>query len=133
MFKLLIQRPTTAHMQFMRYFIVGGTSALVDLIIFTVLIKHFAMPYLLAAFFGYMVGLVWNHLISVYWVFESKHSRSKEILMVFLIALGGLFWTEVILYVLVEFAFVDEVIAKMVSQAIVLFWNFGMRKFYVFH
>jgi len=133
MFKILIQRPTTAHMQFMRYFLVGGTSAVVDLAIFTYLVHYWDMQYLLAAFFGYMVGLAWNHIISIYWVFESKHSRWKEVMMVFLIALGGLLWTELILYVLVEFAHVDAVFAKIVSQGLVLFWNFGMRKFYVFH
>lgn len=132
MFKLLIQRPSTAHMQFMRYFLVGGTSAVVDLLIFTLLIHYWDMQYLLAAFFGYMVGLAWNHIISIYWVFESKHSRWKEILMVFCIALGGLLWTEIILYGFVEFLAVPEVIAKMISQVLVLFWNFGMRKFYVF-
>lgn len=132
MFKLLIQRPKTAHMQFMRYFLVGGTSALVDLIVFTALIRMFDVQYLVAAFFGYMVGLAWNHMISIYWVFESKHSRGKEIFMVFLIACGGLFWTEIILYGLVEYAAFDEIVAKMISQVIVLVWNFGMRKFYVF-
>jgi len=120
-------------MQFMRYFLVGGTSAVVDLAIFTYLVHYWDMQYLLAAFFGYMVGLAWNHIISIYWVFESKHSRWKEVMMVFLIALGGLLWTELILYVLVEFAHVDAVFAKIVSQGLVLFWNFGMRKFYVFH
>ena len=120
-------------MQFLRYFFVGGTSAMVDLVIFTILVKSFDMNYLLAAFLSYMVGLAWNHILCVYWVFTSKYARGKELFMVFLIALGGILWTELILYLLIEFADTDAIIAKMASQIIVLFWNFGMRKFYVFH
>lgn len=119
-------------MQFFRYFFVGGTAALVDLFVYTVLITYFDVHYLLAAFFGYMLGLVWNHLLCVYWVFESKHDRSKEVTMVFLIALGGLLWTWVILYALVDFFGVDPVVAKIISQILVLIWNFGMRKVFVF-
>lgn len=126
-------KPTTAHMQFLRYFFVGASSAVVDLIVFTALVKYADMHYFTAAFIGYMLGLTWNHILCVYWVFESRHSRSKELMMVFLIALGGLFWTEVILYGLIEWTGLDAVLSKMISQIVVLFWNFGMRKFYVFH
>ncbi|MBM3231190.1 GtrA family protein [Candidatus Peregrinibacteria bacterium] len=130
---LLIERPKTAHMQFMRYFFVGGTAAVVDLLVYTVLLKYAGFHYASAAFVGYMLGLAWNHLLCIYWVFESKHHRSKEVMMVFLIALGGLLWTWGILYALISLFGVDEVIAKMISQIIVLLWNFGMRKVYVFH
>ena len=128
----LIERPKTARMQFFRYFFVGGTAALVDLLTYTILLTHFGLHYLVAAFFGYMLGLTWNHLLCVYWVFESKHDRSKEVTMVFFIALGGLLWTWLILYALVGMFGTDPVIAKIISQILVLIWNFGMRKAFVF-
>lgn len=120
-------------MQFLRYFFVGGTAAVVDLLVFTVLVKNFNVHYILAAFVAYMVGLAWNHVLCVIWVFESKHHRTKEILMVFGIAVGGLLLTWLILWLLIDLAGIDAVISKMVSQILVLFWNFTMRKFYVFH
>ncbi len=120
-------------MQFLRYFFVGGTAAVVDLLMYTVLLKYGGFHYMLAAFCAYMTGLAWNHFLCVLWVFESKHNRAKEFLMVFFIALGGLLWTWFILYVLIDLANLDPVIAKMISQILVLFWNFTMRKFYVFH
>ena len=131
--KLLIEKTKTAHMQFLRYFFVGGSSAVVDLLVFTVLVKHMEFHYILAAFVGYMMGLAWNHFLCIAWVFESKHNRTKELAMVFVIAVGGLLWTWLILYLLIDVASMDEVIAKMISQILVLFWNFSMRKFYVFH
>lgn len=129
----MIQKTQTAHMQFLRYFFVGGTAAIVDLLTFTVLVKYLGWHYIPVAFLAYMVGLSWNHLLCVFWVFESKHHRMAELLMVFAIAVGGLLWTWLILYLLIDLVGLDEVISKMLSQIIVLFWNFGMRKVYVFH
>ena len=131
--KLFLEKSKATHMQFLRYFFVGGSAAVVDLLAFSVLVKYLNMHYVPAAFLAYMCGLAWNHFLCVVWIFESKHHRSKELLMVFLIAVGGLLWTWLILYLLIDIAGVDEIIAKMVSQILVLIWNFTMRKFYVFH
>lgn len=130
---LVFGRADSSHIQFFRYFFVGGTAAVVDLVVYTVLLKLLGVPYLVAAFIGYMIGLAWNHYLCVLWVFESKHRRSKEVTMVVLIAIGGLLWTELILYGLVEWEGSDEIVAKIISQILVLLWNFGMRKMYVFH
>ena len=130
--KFLIEKTKTTHMQFLRYFFVGGSSAVVDLFLFTVCVKYAGMHYVPAAFVGYMGGLAWNHILCIFWVFESKHNRAKELLMVFAIAIGGLLWTWLLLYVLIDLIGMDAVLAKMVSQILVLFWNFTMRKFYVF-
>ena len=127
-------RTSSPHIQFFRYFFVGGSSAVVDLAVFTVLVTAFDLHYAVAAFVGYMMGLAWNHLLSVLWVFQaSKHSRSKEIMIVVGIAIGGLLWTWLLLYVMIDLMGIHEVAAKMISQVIVLAWNFGMRKVYVFH
>lgn len=130
---LVFGRAASGHIQFFRYFFVGGTAAVVDLVVYAALLKLLGVPYLIAAFIGYMIGLAWNHLLCVLWVFESKHSRSKEVTMVVLIAFGGLLWTELILYGLVDGVGSDEIVAKIISQVVVLVWNFGMRKVYVFH
>ena len=120
------------HMQFLRYFFVGGSAAVVDLLIFTILVRYVDLHYILAAFIAYMCGLIWNHVLCVVWIFESKHQRMRELLTVFGIALGGLLWTWLILYIAITLLGIDSVISKMISQILVLFWNFSMRKFYVF-
>lgn len=130
---LLFWKTSAAPLQFLRYFFVGGSSAVVDLFAFTVLVKYADLHYIPSAFIGYMAGLAWNHMLCVLWVFDSKHSRTKELLMVFAIAIGGLLWTWAILSILIEVAGIDEVYAKMISQILVLFWNFSMRKLFVFH
>ena len=131
--KFLLDKSATVHMQFLRYFFVGGSAAVVDLLIFTTLIEYSGFHYILAAFVAYMGGLAWNHFLCIIWVFESKHQRIREILTIIAIAIGGLLWTWFILYIVIELLGIDPIISKMISQILVLFWNFTMRKFYVFH
>ena len=85
----VLGRARSVHIQFLRYFFVGGSAAVVDLLVFTVGITYFDLHYAVAAFLAYMFGLSWNYIISIIWVFESKHHRAKEMLMVFLISIGA--------------------------------------------
>jgi putative flippase GtrA len=131
--KHFLRKSADIHMQFLRYFFVGGSAAVVDLIIFTALLQYAEIHYVAAAFLAYFFGLSWNHFLCIIWVFESKHQRMRELLTIFAIAIGGLLWTWLILYIAIDFFGLDPIISKMISQMLVLFWNFTMRKFYVFH
>ena len=124
---------TSARIQFLRYIFVGGPSAVVNLVAYAFFIEVMHMHYLLAAFLGYTLGFLWNYLTSIVWVFKSRHSRTKEIAMVIVITVGGLFWTEVILYFFVEFIHLHHFVSMFITLWIVLIWNFWMRKRYVFH
>jgi putative flippase GtrA len=129
---LFFGKAQSIHIQFMRYFCVGGSAAIVDIFFFTLFFHIWGFHYAIAAFVGYMLGLSWNYIISLIWVFESKHHRAKEMILVFCIAMGGLLWTLLILFLLIDIAHMDGILAKIISQILVLFWNFSMRKFYVF-
>lgn len=121
------------HVQLIRYACAGGSSALIDLLFFAVAVEYFHVHYLLAAFFTYVFGFTWMHILSVVWIFESRHDRKSELVMVLVITLLGLVWTEFILYMTVEWFFIDVIIAKIFAQLAVFIWNFGMRKLFVFH
>jgi len=129
----IIGRTRAVHVQFTRYIFVGGSAAVIDVLVFAVLVKYAGMHYAIAAFLAYMLGLLWNYILSLLWIFESKHRRLLEFTMVFLIALGGLLWTEFFLWIFVGLIGFEPVISKLIVLWIVLLWNFGMRKVYVFH
>ena len=131
---LLCGQSNNGYVQFFRYFFVGGSSAVVDLTIYGLLLYYFGSSlYLFFAFVSYMIGLTWNHFLCLLWVFERKHNKSKEFTMVFLIAMGGLFWTELLLWIGVAFLHGPPFLTKAIVLCIVLIWNFGMRKLLVFH
>ncbi len=131
--RLVVQKTRNPHIQFLRYLFVGGSSAVVDLGTYSILTTMFEMNIYLAALIGYTLGFAFNHFLSVIWIFESKHSRRKEVTIAYTIALGGLLWTELLLYVFVDMFGIGRIIGKVMTQVIVLAWNFGMRKKFVFH
>ena len=126
-------RTNAAHIQFFRYFFVGGSATVVDFIAYSIALYFFGTYYLIANVISFIFGLAWNHTLSILWVFESKHNRLKEITMVTIISLLGLLWVTILLYIFVEYGGLNEIIAKAFTTIVVLFWNFGMRKFLVFH
>jgi len=131
---LVLGQSKNGYIQFFRYFFVGASSAVVDLTVYGSFLYFFGEgKYLLFAFFAYMVGLAWNHTLCLLWVFKSKHSKRKEIAMIIFIAMGGLFWTELFLWIGVTFFGGDPFFTKAIVLFIVLIWNFGMRKLFVFH
>ncbi|MFA7681750.1 MAG: GtrA family protein [Candidatus Peribacteraceae bacterium] len=130
--RFFIGRTQALHIQFLRYFFVGGSATVVDIFVFTLCVQSLQMHYLLAALMGYMVGLVWNHILSILWVFESKRHKLIEFFLVFVVALGGLLWTELLMYLSVDALGISPFVAKLIVVWLVLLWNFGMRRYYVF-
>ena len=133
MLNFFFGRTRTVHIQFMRYLFVGGSSAVLYLLIHFSLTEYAGIHYLISAFIAYMLGLTWNYILGLIWVFESRHHRTKELLMILFIALGGLAWTELILFTLVEYGGLYHLVANFITLWLVLVWNFGMRRAYVFH
>jgi putative flippase GtrA len=121
----------STRIQFFRYFFVGGSSAVVDFCVYITLL-HFGVHYLLAQMGAYCVGFVWNYVFSILWVFQSSKKFVKEITITFIITAFGLLWTELLLFGMVDFVGLGEIVAKLIATAIVLFWNFGARKMWVF-
>ncbi|MDD5751761.1 MAG: GtrA family protein [Candidatus Peribacteraceae bacterium] len=119
------------RVQFFRYFFVGGSSAVVDFIVY-LLCLSLGVHYLLAQLIAYCVGFAWNYTFSILWVFESSRKFMREISLTFVITMFGLLWTELLLFGMVDFLGFGEIVAKIIATAIVLFWNFGARKVWVF-
>lgn len=120
------------RVQFFRYFWVGGLSTVVDFSVFVFCVRVLGIHYLVAQFIAYCFGFVTNYVFSILWVFAKTDKFFREIMAVFIITLFGLLWTELLLYFFVDGIGWGEVTAKAVATIIVLFWNFGARRFFVY-
>ncbi len=130
--KLFISKTNHAFIQFFRYLFVGGFSAFIDIGSIFLLTNIFQINYLISAVLAFIFGIITNYFISTIWIFESKGNKKKELFTFITIGITGLLWNEVIIWSLVEKIRIYYLIAKLISTAIVLFWNFGMRKKFVF-
>ncbi|MDQ1284068.1 MAG: hypothetical protein QG620_416 [Patescibacteria group bacterium] len=130
--KLVSEKTDKASLQFFRYLIAGGTATLVDLAVLFVLYHLLHINYLAAAALGFLFGVITNFTINIAIVFESQGKMKKEFLLFAAVGLGGLLWTELILWVLSGKFHLPVMAAKLVAVVLVLNWNFFMRKKFVF-
>jgi putative flippase GtrA len=121
-----------SFLQFFRYLICGGTSTLVDIVMLYSL-THFAdMHHLVAAPIAYITGTVTNYTLNTMLVFKSSGNIKKEFPLFAIIGIGGLLWTEIIMWLFVDFFGTYIMVAKLIAVVLVLNWNFFMRKKFVF-
>jgi len=121
-------------MTFLRYFLVGGTAAALDLVIFVIFAKWAGFNYLLVAAAGFMLATCLNYLLSVRFVFKSgaRFGRRQEVLAVYLVSKVGLLIHQAVLYACVEFLLVELVASKIVATGTVFAWNYLARATFVF-
>ncbi|MGQ9503873.1 MAG: GtrA family protein [Thermogutta sp.] len=120
--------------QFLRYLVVGGVAFLVDFGVLVLLTEVLRLYYLASAAIAFWCGLVTNYVLSITWVFSTRALASKrtEFTIFLIIGVVGLGWNELLLYLGTDVLGVDYRLSKLITVAIVLFWNFGMRKLILF-
>ncbi len=121
-------------MQIVRYFFVGGVAAVVDIAVFAALINLLDVHYLVAGVAGFLLATGVNYVLSVRHVFAAgaRFSRRKELLAVYAVSAVGLLWHQAALYAGVEMLGMNVYAAKIGAIALVFFWNFFLRKHFVF-
>jgi len=128
--------------EFCRYIVVGGTAFLVDIGLLYVLYNFvfFGLSEIgiyISTALGFLGGLVYNYWLSLVYVFRSAKEKNKgktfSAFVVFsLIGVGGLFLTELGMFLGVEILTLHYLIVKVFVAALVLFWNYGVRKVLIF-
>ncbi|MEQ8198812.1 MAG: GtrA family protein [Clostridiaceae bacterium] len=128
--------------EFCRYLLVGGTAFLVDLALLY-LFKNYVLfnwaetgVYISTAI-GFIGGLIYNYILSLFFVFESAKEKNRgksiEAFIIFsAVGVIGLFLTEIGMYVGIELLEINYLIVKFLVAGIVLFWNYCGRKVLIF-
>lgn len=120
--------------QLMRYAVVGGVAFVVDYGSLWLLTELAGFHHLVSAAIAFVLGLTCNYLISTAWVFgESKlASRWVEFTAFAFIGIVGLGLNELIIYLCTDICGLHYMLSKIISTALVFFWNFFARRFLLF-
>ncbi len=126
----LFRKNDKTSIQLIKYSFVGGCAYFVDfgtLIILTELVK---IHYLLSAAIAFILGLITNYILSIFWVFSKRSLNSKQVefLVFAVIGLIGLGFNEVIIWFFTETTHFHYLISKIIATVFVFFWNFFARK-----
>ena len=116
------------------YLIVGGIAFAADFTTLILLTEKAGLHYLWSATIAFLVGTTINYLLSTRWVFSVRSVKSRVDEYILFAALGmiGIALNSGIIALLVELAGVAYPIAKLVATGLVLFFNFGSRKWLLF-
>jgi len=132
--KLIKEQTDKILIQFIRYFVVGGTAFLVDIGSLFILTEYLGIYYLISASIALILGLITNYLLSISWVFNKRTLDSKKIeFAVFtLIGIIGLALNGVLIWFFTEYLQIYYMLSKIIAAAIILSWNFAARRFILF-
>jgi putative flippase GtrA len=119
---------------FYKYVGVGSIAALVDISIFSVFAKLLGLNYLIVALVSFTIASFVNYILSIKYVFKSRarYSKGREIFAVYMVSFFGLVINEIVLYALIDLLFMEMIFAKVLATGIIFFWNYLIRKNYIF-
>lgn len=117
------------YIQIFKFVVVGGIATLIDWVIYFVLFNYFHIFPLISNVISYSISVIYNFIMSVKWVFDTKDKSMKRLLFEFIIlSLIGLIISEFIIWFFLEILSFNSIIAKILSTLIVMIINFILRK-----
>lgn len=124
--------PKALAAQFIHYSLVGGIAFVVDFALLSLVI-FLGGHYLLATLVGFLAGLAVSYLLCVLWVWRGTQAKTRRDMMLFsVIGVGGLLLTAALMWLCVDRFSLHPQVAKVLVAAMVLLWNFGLRRAFVF-
>ena len=119
--------------QIFKFVVVGGFSFVLDFIIYYVLTNFFSVYYIVAGFFSFILSLIFNYLMSMKFVFQSKDDlkKSHEFAIFATLSVLGLGLNLLSLFILVDVFLMNDLIAKVFVAGIVMVFNFITRKIFL--
>ncbi|WP_298523210.1 GtrA family protein [uncultured Methanobrevibacter sp.] len=129
--KLFKEGTDNIFLQFFRYLFVGGFAFLVDFFLLYFFSDVCGIYYLISAILSFVISLIVNYILSTHWVFNKSQidNRFVEFNIFALIGIVGLIFTELFLYLFTDIIGLYYLISKIITTAIVMFWNFLARRY----
>jgi putative flippase GtrA len=114
-----------------KYFIVGGSCAIIDFALLYYLTTAADLNYLVSSMISFMTGAIVNYFLCVAWIFKTRviSNRYFEFLLYMVITAVGLVINTGLVWYFTEKAGLYFMLSKIFATAITLVWNFTVRKF----
>ena len=132
--KALLGKNSNVMIQFLRYVVVGGVAFLFDFFFLYIFTSSMHIHYLISAAIAFLIGLMVNYLLSIFWVFDKRslENRMAEFFIFAVIGLVGLGLNEGFMWLFTGLIGLYFMYSKLISSFFVLLWNFSARKLILF-
>lgn len=112
-----------------RYLVIGGISAFLDLLLLYILVNYFKIWYLYATVISFTMVTILGYLGQKYFTFRNYKKNYKKQLFIFFIITGiGLIINITFMFLFVSLMNIWYILASIITKFIVLIWNFITNK-----
>ena len=139
----MIKRFLSSHpliVQMIKFGVVGTSAFAIDNVIFWILIRFADVNSYAAIAVAFVLTLVYNYILSIRWVFDSKRSGANTLAVFAVLSLIGLVITELVYSLCIEVVFKTfsiemndylELLAKVIASGVAMVFNFITRKLFL--
>jgi putative flippase GtrA len=116
--------------EFSRYVLVGGSAAIVNIGVLTILVEFCGLNFLLSNTCSFFAGLFVNYFLCKKFLFikNTRIRKTHEFFLYVIFSLLSLAFDNFLLWLFTNIAGLFYVISKILSTAIAFWWNFLSRK-----
>lgn len=120
--------------QFVKYVLVGGVAFAFDFATLYTLTDIFHVHYLMSATIGFLVGLIINYGLCLWWIFDVRTMKNPwhEFSIFAAIGIAGLVLNNALLYGLTEWFGIYYLASKVMAATLILLFNFSLRRVILF-
>jgi len=116
--------------QFSKYIIIGGTSALCELLLFTIF-QVLGIGIFISNISSVIIATIINYLLNKSWAFKSKKSSIKSLVLYISLFIFNITFSSQFIIILSNKG-IQSIIAKLISMILITCWNFVLYKKIIF-
>ena len=119
--------------QILKFGVVGGLAFIIDYGILIFLTEVFHINYLISTTISFIVSVIFNYIMSIFWVFYVDENKNRTtVFSVFIIlSVIGLLLNDLFMWVFVDGMSIHYLIAKIIATLLVMIYNFITRKLFL--
>lgn len=119
--------------QVTRYILVGGTCASIEFSVFSILVLHFKVYYLISNIIAFFIAFLIGFWLQKHWTFKNYEKKYTEQIAKFLIVVGiGFLINNFLVYLFIGVLGLHIFIGKALELFLVFFWNYSGQRFWAF-
>lgn len=116
--------------QFSKYIIIGGTSALCELMLFTIF-QIIGMSIFISNISSVIISTIINYLLNKFWAFKSQTRSIKSLVLYIGLFIFNITFSSQFIVILSNVG-VKSIVTKFISMILITCWNFILYKKVVF-
>lgn len=114
-----------------KYLFVGGSSALLELLLFQAFYALFGWQIVVANICAVVIATIYNFLLNRSWAFGKNDKSIRSVLLYLLLFAFNMTFSSSVISLLVSHGR-SSVIAKIFTQACIVLWNYVLYKRVIF-